>query len=165
MRTAIRHSDLPQIGGQALIEVLQSLLSFGETEVTPADGDIPAPDHRVILGTVTLAGRQASGAVCIQVTEDFATRAASRLFGGRGSGPVTHPEADDLIGEFCNMVAGRVAAKLGQGGQPCTLGTPVIARGSRLPPEGEASHERGRTDWTCHGDRITVEVRFHPRPS
>lgn len=164
MRPASQQRDLRQIGGQALIEVLQTLLSLPESAVSQASGDA-APDHLLILGTVILTGRQASGAVRLQVTEEFATHAASILFGENRANTDFQAEVDDLVGELCNMVAGRVAVSLGQEGQPCTLGTPVITRGSRLPPESEAGQDWGRTHWTCHQNRITLEVRFHTRPS
>ena len=66
------HPNLRRIGGEALLHVLSSLLSFPATEETPAQDTADAEDESLILATVALIEEHGSGEVRLQISDAFA---------------------------------------------------------------------------------------------
>ena len=160
--------DLRRIGEQALSEVLDTLLSLSLNEATPAAsaGDGSKADY--LVGTVDLVGDRLSGDVRLQLPEAFARLAARRLVGGHAAAePLADANAADLAGELCNMVAGRVAARLRRDGYPAELSPPRVVRAPRDPrdpSEPARGDERRRTCWLCEGHLITLEIQCRHQP-
>jgi hypothetical protein len=48
-------------------------------------------------------------------------------------------------------------------GYPCELGTPEVVGGSRRLPEPGLGADCSRTDWSCQGHLLTVEMQCHYR--
>ncbi len=165
MNSALPPPNLGQLGGRGLVEVLDTLLSLSATELTRESEKEPIQPAVYLLATVTLIGEGGSGAIRLQVPEAFARFAADVLLGVENTESRSVEQINDLAGELCNMVAGRVATDLGREGNPCSLGIPEIVRLTpdllHSPPAPDAY--AARTDWSCKGHWITLEVRYHPR--
>jgi hypothetical protein len=77
------------------------------------------------------------------------------------------------------MLAGRVASQLGAKGYPCKLSLPEVldpprpSEAGTPPPTADGAQatarptleparptECSRTDWSCQGQRLTLEMRF-----
>lgn len=151
--------ELQRMGGQALVEVLDTLLSSPATEVQRVSEAVEAANGLDLLATVALIGKGVSGAVRLRIPEAFARHAAGVLLGAGGTGPHTQDPLGDLTGELGNMVAGRVASALGRSGHPCSLGLPEVVRSP--PVEGAP----GGTPWSCLGYVIRIDVCCHHRPT
>lgn len=159
--------DLHRIGGQAIVEVLDSLLSLPATEASRVAESAEAATEQGILATVTLKSDRVSGAVRLRIPEAFARKAAGIVLGADGAHLPTDAQINDFSGEFANMVAGRVAAELGRRGHPCSLGIPEVGRGDQhLREQGPAIEDGpGGTDWSCQGHPIRIEVWCHHHPT
>lgn len=157
--------DLGRIGGRALLEVLATLLSLPAIEVKSMDAAAAGSAGAPILATVELTGARVSGAVHLRIPLAFAERAAGLLHGENGTRSAGDTELDDLAGELCNMVAGRLASQMCAEGYPCRLGTPGVVRGSRSRLAPEPGTDLARTDWACQGHQLTLEMRFRYRPT
>lgn len=160
------HPNLRRIGGEALLHVLSSLLSFRATEETPVQDTADAEDESLILATVALIEEHGSGEVRLQISDAFARLALGVLVGAEDTDSLTRAQIDDLCGELGNMVAGRVAAELAREGHSFTLGTPGVVRGAGwlLKEDRTARHAPGATVWSCRGHRILMDVRCHFQP-
>ncbi|HRI14084.1 MAG TPA: chemotaxis protein CheX [Verrucomicrobiota bacterium] len=163
MRPEYLLPDLTQIGGRALVEVIDTLLALPIEEVLQQNEPNSNEAAIAILATVKLTGERLSGDVRLQIPETFAGQAVSRLLGGRNSPNDT--EVDDFAGELCNMIAGRVAGQLSEDGYRCVLETPSVIRGSRFLLEPETGAGFGRTEWSCQGHSLTLHVQCHYRPT
>jgi CheY-specific phosphatase CheX len=92
----------------------------------------------------------------------FAAQAAAQLF-GRQPGESSPEELADVAAELCNMVAGRVSFELSQQGFPGLLQTPVV-RSDQPENAFAAQGEHCRTDWTCAGHPLTLDIALFPSP-
>jgi len=165
MSSASLKPDLQRLGREALCEVLGALLDFPLTEGRSArETDAESPDGR-LQGTVKLTGPHVSGTVHLQLSRAFARHAVVHLVGATHPRPPGDAEVQDFAGELCNMLAGRVAAQLRSQGYPCELGVPEVVREPPGLPEPEPGTERGRTDWTCQGHRLALEMRLRYQPT
>lgn len=157
--------DLDQIGGNALLEVLASLLELPATGIA-RDSDVPAEarDPRIVA-TVPLAGDGISGEVRLEFPEPFARHAEGLLLGPDATSHSTALQLRDLTGEVANMIAGRVAASLTQQGHPCSLGVPSVTHTEGVHPVPATGELHTRTLWSCAGHPIALEVHCQPRPT
>jgi CheY-specific phosphatase CheX len=151
--------DLQRIGENAFAEVLDTLLSLPATVRNPAGHSPPSDALDQITSTVLLAGQRLSGSVHVQLPLSFVARAVHRLTGLDGATQDANAVLDDTAGEFANMVAGRVAARLAADGYPCTLAIPSVSRSARLPIETQPGADHGRADLVCAGHWLSLEVQ------
>ena len=181
MNPPVSCPDLERIGRQALPQVLESLFGWSATELPPADRALGEASGQPLLATVQLTGPRASGVVQVKLPSVFATQAATHLVGGDHAHSAGATSAADLAGEFCNMLAGRVAAQLGVQGYPCELGIPEVVEepavgGARLLPshpqvqrttarQPPRPAHHSRTDWSCQGHQLTLEIRLRCVPA
>ena len=159
MTPAPHQPDLRRIGASAFTEVLGTLLSLSATVQESAD-DRPvsaAPDE--ISSSVLLTGQRLSGSVRLGLPQAFVAYAVRRLTGLDVDAGNANELQDDAAGELANMVAGRVAAQLAADGFPCSLGTPSVSRGARLPIEIQPGVDHGRTDLICEGHSLSLELQ------
>jgi CheY-specific phosphatase CheX len=158
--TPVTHRpDLHRIGESAFVEVLDTLLSLPATVRIPTGQGSISDGSDPITSTVLLAGQRLSGSVHVQLPLSFVARTVHRLTGLDGATPDANAVLDDAAGELANMVAGRVAARLAAEGYPCTLGTPSVSRGARLPLGSQPGTDHGRADLICAGHRLSLEVQ------
>jgi len=179
MSAADARLDLDRIGREALPGVLDALLGFPASELPSAGPGVREPAGEILWATVQLCGPRVSGAVHLLLPRSFASAAVVRLLG-----TAHHPTPDsaaDVAGELCNMAAGQVAARLRLEGYPCELGIPDVVQepavggAALLPSHPEVQQttsrqqprptDHGRTDWSCQGHRITLEIRLDYPPT
>jgi len=155
--------DLDRLGGQVLREVLGSWLGLAAEPGREASHEAQAG----LLASVPLTGERISGTVRIHLTQPFAEQVCVRLMGGNHRGPVGHADLADFAGELCNILAGRVVAQLRSEGYASALGTPDVVGGRHLPDpsEPEPNTQSSRTNWSCQGHRLQLEMRFRYRPT
>jgi CheY-specific phosphatase CheX len=159
MTAASNRPDLRHIGESAFIEVLNTLLRLTATVGNTVTNSALADARDQITCSVPLAGRTLSGTVHVQLPTDFVTLAVHVLTGLDPASAQANGLLDDTAGELANMVAGRVAARLAEGGYACTLATPSVSRNSRLPFKDQTAVEHGRTDLICEGHRLAAEIQ------
>ena len=91
--------------------------------------------------------------------------AAQTLLGASGNYVPEDTDLDDVVGELCNMVAGRVSTELRQHGLTGTLHPPLPGRTS---PSGTATPFTPTvclTHWTCGDYSFTFSLNIHPNVS
>ena len=156
MSSCLDPQQLAGIGRQALDEVLSGFLSLDATETLPPEGSEPVAVDAWLVGQVSLQSGQRSGWVRIALSEPLASRAADRLFGPGIADPT------DLIGEFTNLVAGRVASGLAAHGPVFTLQTPTVQRVGIHP-----GHHQGlvRSHWRFWGHPLTLDILVTEDPT
>ncbi len=160
MRPEYSGPDLDRMGEQALHSVLGTLLGLPAAEVMQVDEAAAEASGVRLVATVKLTGQRVSGAVHIHVPRGFAVQAVDRLIGGNHPEPTSDAGVEDFAGELCNMIAGQVAARMRLEGHPCELGTPETHGGSRRLPEPGPGVRCSRTDWSCQGHLLTLELQF-----
>ena len=152
--------DLRRIGERAFTEVLDTLWSLPATVRASADNspDSVAPDE--LSSLVHLTGQRLSGSVRLRLPPAFVADAVRRLTGLEGDVGITDELRQDAVGEFANLVAGRVASQLAAVGYPCQLGTPLVARNASLRADNQNGGVRGRSDLICAGHCLSLEFQF-----
>jgi len=136
-------------------EMTTAMLACG---ATPAPLDA-GPVDREVVGCVHLAGQEWSGSILVVLAEQTARAAAAALFFSAVDA-VSQEEVGDVVGEFANVLAGTVKARIGG---YCTLSLPSVSSGAqvRMLPPGTVVVEtaRYRTDLGM----LTVSVRAAAR--
>ena len=149
MTSPIDPQQLTGIGRQALDEVLSGFLALDATEtVAPHEAELTAITCWLV-GQVPLKAERQSGLVRIALPEPLASRAADHLFGPGIADPT------DLIGEFTNLVAGRIASRLADHGIGFTLHTPTVQRLEILP---DRPHGLVRSHWRFWDHPLTLDI-------
>lgn len=151
--------DLDRVGEDALREVLGTFLGWSVAELPPSAGVAGAEAEVWLQATVPLTGPRLSGCLQIQLPRAFVAEAVRRLALPTHRAPVGDTEVEDLAGELGNMLAGQVTARLRIQGYSCELGLPQVAAVPDAQPSGHS-----RTVWSCHGHRLTLEIRLRCLP-
>ena len=137
------------IGRVALEEVLSGFLMLDATgSDAPTDSEL-ATIQDWLVGTVSLQAERRTGWVRITLPESLATRAATHLFGPGLGDPA------DLVGEFTNLIAGRIASGLAGHGVAFTLHTPTVQR-LGTPPEPHPG--LARSHWRFWDHPLTLDI-------
>lgn len=170
MKTAGATPDLAAFVRELLPDVLRSFLGFAATELASGDDGAGRIAGEDVQAMVPLAGPRASGGVFLALPRAFAALALERLLAGTATAPPTDAEVRDVVGELCNLLAGRAAARLERAGVPCELGVPEVVLGPARHRAGPAREPHGpavlaRTDWSCQGHRVALEIRLDCRPT
>jgi chemotaxis protein CheX len=121
---------------------------MANSELTRAENYHPAASN--VTAMVGLAGRL-TGAMSVRCEKEAATLIASRMLGI--SLVDAAPNADDAIGEICNMVAGNFKFKIPGLGDGCFLTPPSVVTGGDY-----AVHARPETP------RIHLTLLIEDRP-
>ena len=150
------HASLDALATTALREVLAQQFRVAATAVAPG------PAERATLGaSVPLAGATLSGHVSVCVSPALARALVERLL-GEACGSTE--EAQDLCRELCNILAGGVAAALGQDGTLIELGTPSLLGAD--PDNGPATAPNliHRSHWLCEHEPLTFGLDIRTTP-
>jgi CheY-specific phosphatase CheX len=149
MTSPLDPDHLSGIGHQALEEVLSGFLALDATPSgAPQESELAAMQGW-LMGQVPLQAERRSGWVRITLPEPLANRAADHLFGPGVADPT------DLMGEFTNLVAGRIASGLATHGLTFTLHTPTVQR-----LEAHPGHHAGqvRSHWRFWDHPLTLDI-------
>ncbi len=152
-------SQIPDLMNQSVKHVFSSMLSL-ELELrsdpaSPGDASVAQPE---IISSVGIAG-QAKGVLHVQMSEEFATQAASSML-GMSLAEVGPSEVSDVIGELSNMIGGDFVSKLSDVGFPCRLSVPAVVRGSNLSISvpGHSPAQRVTSLLACNGHHVQVAL-------
>jgi chemotaxis protein CheX len=121
-------------------------------EAEPGDGLVREPGERTMVGCVQITGTW-SGAVLVQCTRAFASKAAQIIFTTEQSPSVE--DARDALGELSNMIAGNLKALLPS---PSFLALPTISDGIDNVLDVLGSRVVDKFDLSVAGEQITVVV-------
>jgi CheY-specific phosphatase CheX len=157
MTSPAHKPDLRQIGASAFTEVLDTLLSLPATFQESAND--PAAVLEEISSSVSLAGERLSGRVHLRLPQAFVAYAVKRLAGLEEETENSVALQNDATGELANMVAGRVASQLAAHGYPCQLHPPSVSRGTSSAPKSQPGVACVRTDLTCAGHGLSLEIQ------
>ena len=155
--------DLSRIAASALKEVLATQFKLSAVPASPIEIEGAADDPRCLTGSVNLDGARMSGSLRLQLPEAWVHKIIASLLEGRDAVSIDEDDASDLIGELCNMIAGRVAASLVGVGYVSTLSTPAVLRGRIMELERGEGGELFRFDWTCEGHLLKLTLLFKPK--
>lgn len=150
---------LRRVADRALDAVLKPWLNLPVTAVAPG---VHASVEGVGPGwqaAVAVCGERITGEVRLHLPEGFVREAWARLLGESPSDPGEMEAHRDFVGELTNMVAGRVAAVMGEAGWSCQLGTPVVSFSLVRPEFPPHASETVRTEWICAGHWLTLDLR------
>jgi CheY-specific phosphatase CheX len=149
--------DLSALTARAITEVLAT--QFGLSAVVAAvsiEKPIATQAEPCLVGSVRFSGDRISGVAHLQLPAAFAAKVTALLL---GQSIVDDDEAEDMTGELCNMLAGRVAAGLAADGYPSILSIPAVSRDGQFELETVPGNETCRSDWTCEGYLLTVMLQ------
>ncbi len=159
MTGAANKPDLCRISESAFTQVLNTLLPRSSAAGNPSTSLSGSDARDQITKSVLLTGPRLSGRVLVQVPKGFVRHATHVLTGLDGNAAEANGLLEDTAGELANMVAGRVATSLLEGGYACTLGTPSASRNPLPAFELPAGLERGRAQLTWEGYLLAVEIQ------
>ena len=161
--TAITTSELGLMAASALQEVLATQFKISVTPAVAGDTSPTKKNEPSLEGSVRLHGPKLFGSLHLQVPAAWAARLNDSLQ-APGDSPSSEADQEDLVGELCNMVAGRLGASLAASGYAGTLSTPDIQRGRFASSEPPPGSQQSRTDWTCEGHLLTLILRIDLNP-
>lgn len=161
MTNPLSQQELIQIANRSVPEVWRTQL---KKEIQPSPNlNLPLPSPRI--ATVAWTGSSASAEMVLTIPSAGAQLAAQTLLGASGNYVPEDTDLDDVVGELCNMVAGRVSTELRHHGLTGTLHPPLPGRTS---PSGTATPSTPTvclTQWTCGDYSFTFSLNIHPNVS
>lgn len=145
---------------QHLTEVFSTMLSM-----TPETSDHTEPPQAAnrVTGVVGMAGEEIDGVLYLHLTDEFAAKATAAMLGMGPEEAVGEAEANDVVGEITNMVAGGLKSHLNDMGAGCAMSTPGIIRGSSFVVETVPDVVRELLGFVCEGSRVLVELHIHSK--
>ena len=153
---------IPELGGVVASALAEVLATQFKLAAIASDTQTTEQSEQCLIGTVKLSGELLSGDVKLELPKAFVARITAVLHGSDAAG-ITDEEIVDMTREFCNMLAGRIAATLAARGYSSNLNVPTVARG-RLPEFHDAPRAKTSwTNWTCEEHLLRVVVQFGTR--
>jgi len=161
MSSPTKPYDLRSLASRSLETVFSTQLNRSVSPCSRTAETSEGPDERLCF-SVPWSGSLWHGVFALAMPLEFAADAAAQLF-GRQPGESSPEELSDVAAELCNMVAGRLSSELSEQGFAGLLQTPVLPSGQ--PQQAVASQgEHCRTDWTCGGHPLTLDISLFPSP-
>ena len=161
MTNPLSQQELIQIANRSVPVVWRTQLKK-EAQPSPTS-NLPLASPRI--ATVAWTGSSASGEMVLTIPSAGAQLAAQTLLGASGNYVPEDTDLDDVVGELCNMIAGRVSTELRNRGLTGTLHPP---RQGRPSPSGTATPSTPTvclTQWTCGDYSFTFSLDIHPTVS
>jgi len=152
--------DVRTAVSEILVGVFDTMLG---AQATPASSHPPCPAETVVervTGCVGLGGEGVCGALYIHLPAPLARHLAAAMLGMTLEELTGDSEANDVVGELCNMVTGGLKSRLCDAGTPCALSTPSVIRGTAYEIQGEPDARKEVLCFDCNGEQITVEVHL-----
>jgi len=161
MTNPLSQQELIQIANRSVPEVWRTQI---KKEVQPSPAlNLPIPSPRI--ATVAWTSSSGSGEMVLTISSAGAHSVAQNLLGTSGNGVTEETDLDDVVGELCNMVAGRVSTELRDRGLTGTLHPPVLSRTSPTGSANPPTPTLCRTHWTCGDYSFTFSIDIHPNAS
>ncbi len=161
--TAVALPDAPELGldpgWRSLMEAAaRQVFDVGlhiRLERSDEPGCLPQSECTAMVGMV--------GAVCgilsLRCSEAVAQMLAARML----EVPVHEAalDADDALGEICNMVAGSFKTLLDSAGDACLLSIPMVITGTDYCLHSLAEGGSLEVDFLCEGEPLLVSLELH----
>jgi len=161
MINPLSQQELIQIANRSVPEVWRTQL---QKEIQPSPNlNLPLPSPRI--ATVAWTCSNASGEMVLTIPSAGAQLVAQTLLGTSGNYVSEDTDLDDVVGELCNMIAGRVSTELRNRGFTGTLHPPLP---TRALPSGTANPSTPTvclTQWTCGDYTFTFSIDIRPNAS
>jgi CheY-specific phosphatase CheX len=157
MNEPVHTLDVRDFMTRHLLDVLDTMLARKGVPIDPSS--TPGPGDR-ICGSVGFAGEKINGVVYLHLSASFAISATTAMLGLSAEELNGDSEANDVVGEMTNMLAGGLKSALCDHGAPCAVSTPSIIRGSSFEVEPVPDVERFWLPFQCGDDRVFVEVHI-----
>ena len=161
MTNPLSREELIQIANRSVPEVWRTQL---KKEVQPSPTlNLQIPSPRIV--TVVWAGSSASGEMVLTIPSTGALLIAQALLGTSGDCVSKDTDLNDVVGELCNMVAGRVATELRHRGLTGSLHPPRVTHTSLRTIARPSMPMACLTQWTCEDYSFTFSIDIHPSMS
>ena len=158
MTNPLSQQEIIQIANRSVSEVWQTQL---KKEIQPSPtSNLPIPSLRI--ATVSWTGSIASGEMSLTISSTGAQLVAQTLLGASGNYVPEDTDLDDVVGELCNMVAGRVSTELRKRGLTGTLHPPQVTRTSVSTLANPSAPTACLTQWICGDYSFTFSIDIHP---
>jgi len=159
MTNPLSQQELVQIAIRSVPEVwrtqLKKELQFSPELILP----LPSPQ----IATVAWTGSNACGTMVLTISSAGAQLVAQALLGASGNCITENTDLEDVVGELCNMLAGRVSTELRDRGLTGTLHPPALSRTSTTGSANPPSPTLCLTHWTCGDYSFTFSIDIHPK--
>ena len=159
MTNPLSQQELVQIAIRSVPEVWRTQLKK-ELQLTP-ELTLPLPSPQI--ATVSWTGSNASGKMVLTISSAGVQLVAQALLGTSGNCITEDTDLEDVVGELCNMLAGRVSTELRDRGFTGTLHPPVLSRTSTTVSANPPSPTLCLTHWTCGDYSFTFSIDIHPK--
>lgn len=148
-------ADIDKLAESAVREFFTTML--GVELSTETDSSLSSDGSAQVVGSVSFVG-QASGLVCLYMSEPLALRVTSQMLGLSQEEANDAEIVNDAIGEMTNMVGGHFKSRLTDRGMACKLSIPSIVRGSNFTIESVTDTTRVVIGFKLETEKIVVEV-------
>jgi CheY-specific phosphatase CheX len=161
MTNPLSQQQLIEFANRSVPEVWRTQL---KKEVQPSPTlSLPIPSPRI--ATVAWTSSIASGEMVLTISSAGAHSVVQNLLGTSGNCVTEETDLEDVVGELCNMVAGRVSTELRNRGLTGILHPPVLSRTSPTDSAHSPTATLCRTHWTCEDYSFTFAIDIHPNAS
>ena len=161
MTNPLSQQELIEIVNRSVPEVWRTQI---KKEVQPSPIlNLPIPSPRI--ATVAWTSSSGSGEMVLTISSAGANMVAQNLLGTSGNGVPEETDLDDVVGELCNMLAGRVANELRHRGLTGSLHPPRETRTSLRTIARPSMPMACLTQWTCEDYSFTFSIDIHPNAS
>ncbi len=148
-------ADIDKLTESAVREFFTTML--GAELITDTDAGLANDGSAQVVGSVSFVG-QASGLVCLYMSEPLALRITSHMLGLSQEEANDAEIVNDAVGEMTNMVGGHFKSRLTDRGLACKLSIPSIVRGSNFTIESVTNTTRVVLGFKLEAERIVAEV-------
>jgi len=158
MTNPLSQQELIEIANRSVPEVWRTQLKKEVQAIPSLTLSLSSPRIATVVWTSSIA----SGEMVLAIQSAGAQLVAQTLLGKSGTHAPENADLDDVVGELCNMVAGRVSTELRDRGLTGTLHPPVLSRTSPTGSANPPTPTLCRTHWTCGDYSFTFSINIHP---
>lgn len=143
-------------------DVFATMVSLEAAPTPPGSSPRNGIGERV-SGAIGIVGLSLTGAVYLHLSLSCASEITALLLGCAEDSPPSAAEINDVVGEFCNMISGKLKALIGDAGAPCAMSPPSIIRGSAFAIESMPDAQIETVHFDCLTHRLSVEIHLQPQ--
>lgn len=153
----LNFDQIRKIMEEHAVKVFETMLSM---KSSPCAECTFANASERVSSSVGFAGDNVIGVVYLHVSGQFAIRIAAAIFGLASDAVPAQVEANDIVGELGNILAGGLKSHLCDLGFSCAVSTPTIIRGTSFAIESVQGVERMFLAFQVDGDCFMIEIHL-----
>ena len=154
--------DVRQLITTSLIEMFSMMIALEAKPVAESE-ELLAGER--VTGCIAVVGATVSGTVYVHLPDGLAKLAAGKLLRIKPEELDGGAEVNDVVGEICNIVAGKLKSALTNAGEACGVSTPTIIRGTSFAVESTEILSKESVYFECLNHKLCVEVHLkHSQP-